>query len=259
MSQFPAVSPVSSIPPDDTEGAKPPETDTDKDGIPDVHENLFEDWMNCSTVDGRDVIIQGMDRDNAADALIAVDKDGLNATEEYCWPYPANCTEAGFARGLTGMVDEEGDRQYLDPRASDTDGDGMPDGYEAYMCARIGGFDYATLRFDCFRFDPLNASDFSEDPDEDGFDVDGWNECGDINKITGTKYNENGFTFEGFNKNGIHNVTGTKYSSYDFDVDGYDKDGFDVDDNHKMTKTKYDENGYDVNGLDKDGNINPAK
>ena len=96
MSQFPAVSPVSSIHPDDTEGAKPPETDTDKDGIPDVHENLFEDWMNWSTSDGRDIIIQGMDRDNAADALIDVDNDGLNATEEYCWPYPANCTEAGF-------------------------------------------------------------------------------------------------------------------------------------------------------------------
>ncbi len=173
MSQFPAVSPVSSIHPDDTEGAKPPETDTDKDGIPDVHENLFEDWMNWTTIDGRDIIIQGMDRDNAADALIDVDKDGLNATEEYCWPYPANCTEAGFARGLTGVIDEEGNRQYLDPRVSDTDGDGMPDGYEAYMCARIGGFDFSNLRFDCFRFDPLNASDLYEDPDEDGFDVDG--------------------------------------------------------------------------------------
>ena len=171
MSQFPAVSPVSNIHPDDTEGAKPPETDTDKDGIPDVHENLFEEWMNWSTTDGRDVIIPGMDKDNASDALVDFDKDGLNATEEYCWPYPANCTEPGFARGLTGMIDEDGDRQYLDPRVSDTDGDGMPDGFEAYMCARIGGFDYSTLRFDCFRFDPLNSSDLTDDPDEDGFDV----------------------------------------------------------------------------------------
>ena len=171
MSQFPAVSPVSNIHPDDTEGVKPPETDTDKDGIPDVHENLFEEWMNWSTTDGRDVIIPGMDKDNASDALVDFDKDGLNATEEYCWPYPANCTEPGFARGLTGMIDEDGDRQYLDPRVSDTDGDGMPDGFEAYMCARIGGFDYSTLRFDCFRFDPLNSSDMTDDPDDDGFDV----------------------------------------------------------------------------------------
>ncbi|MCS5533592.1 MAG: thrombospondin type 3 repeat-containing protein [Candidatus Poseidoniaceae archaeon] len=171
MSQFPAVSPVSNIHPNDTEGEKPPETDTDKDGIPDVHENLFEEWMNWSTIDGRDVIIPGMDKDNAADALVDVDKDGLNATEEYCWPYPANCTEPGFARGLTGTIDEDGDRQYLDPRVSDTDGDGMPDGFEAYMCARIGGFDHSNLRFDCFRFDPLNSSDFTDDPDDDGFDV----------------------------------------------------------------------------------------
>ena len=38
MSQFPAVSSVSSIHPKVTEGEKPPSTDTDGDKIPDVHE-----------------------------------------------------------------------------------------------------------------------------------------------------------------------------------------------------------------------------
>jgi hypothetical protein len=47
----------------------------------------------------------------------------------------------------------------------------MPDGYEAYMCHRTGGFDMFTLRYVCPAFDPLNASDLTDDPDEDGFDV----------------------------------------------------------------------------------------
>ena len=171
MSQFPAVSSVSSIHPKVTEGEKPPSTDTDGDKIPDVHENLFESWMNWTTVDGRDVYMPGMDKEDASDAFVDNDRDGLNATEEYCWPYPANCTASGFPRGLTGTVNDAGERTYLDPRVSDTDGDGMPDGYEAYMCHRTGGFDIFTLRYVCPSFDPLNASDLTDDPDEDGFDV----------------------------------------------------------------------------------------
>ncbi|MBT60593.1 MAG: hypothetical protein CMA63_03440 [Euryarchaeota archaeon] len=171
MSQFPAVSPVSNLHPDTTDGSKPPSTDTDGDKIPDVHENLFEEWMNWTSVDGREVIIPGMNNDDASDALVDNDRDGLNSTEEYCWPYPANCTAPGFPRGLTGIVDSEGERSYLDPRNSDTDGDGMPDGYEVYMCERIGGYDSITLRYDCPQFNPLNASDLYDDPDEDGFDV----------------------------------------------------------------------------------------
>ena len=44
MSQFPVISPVSNIHPDDTNpDDKPFTTDTDEDGIPDVHEIIFED------------------------------------------------------------------------------------------------------------------------------------------------------------------------------------------------------------------------
>ena len=171
MSQFPAISSVSNLHPDTTDGSKPPSTDTDGDKIPDVHENLFEEWMNWSTVDGRPIVMPGMDSNNASDALVDNDRDGLNATEEFCWPYPANCTAPGFPRGLTGVVDSEGERSYLDPRMSDTDGDGMPDGYEAYMCERVGGFNIFSLKYECQNFDPLNGSDIYDDPDEDGFDV----------------------------------------------------------------------------------------
>ena len=59
MSQFPVISPVSNVHPDDTFGEKPPTTDTDGDGIPDVHENIFEDWINFSSVDGRFVTMEG--------------------------------------------------------------------------------------------------------------------------------------------------------------------------------------------------------
>jgi hypothetical protein len=171
MSQFPVISPVSNVHPDSTNQEKPPATDSDGDGIPDVHENIFVDWINFTSVDGRLVSMPGMDKDNSSDAFIDNDRDGLNATEEYCWPYPAFCTDPGFSRGLTGVVDGEGVRSYLDPRSSDTDGDGMPDGYEAYMCLRIGGFSFELQRYECDSFDPLNASDMDEDPDNDGFDV----------------------------------------------------------------------------------------
>ena len=171
MSQFPVISPVSNVHPDDTTGEKPPTTDTDGDGIPDVHENIFEDWINFSAVDGRLVTMKGLDKSDASDANFDTDRDGLNNTEEYCWPYPDNCNDPGFSRGLTGSLDENGDRIYLDPRVSDTDGDGMPDGFEAWMCARAGGFDDLSQRYVCPFFDPLNASDATDDPDEDGFDV----------------------------------------------------------------------------------------
>ena len=177
MSQFPAVSPVANVHPDDTTQEPPKNTDSDGDLIPDVHESLFEEWMNWTNVDGRDISIKGLDKNDATDAALDFDYDGLNSTEEFCWPYPANCTAPGFPRGLTGKTDEEGNRMYLDPRKADTDGDGLPDGYEAYMCDRIGGYNVIQMRYNCLRFDPLNASDLTDDPDQDGFDI---NRDGDL-------------------------------------------------------------------------------
>ena len=171
VSQLPAISNVGTTNPNLTEGERPPATDSDGDNIPDVHENLFSDWINFSSPDNRAVAMKGMDRDDASDAYIDIDLDGLNATEEYCWPYPAECVDPGFTRGLTGVINESGERWYLDPRIADTDGDGMPDGFEAHMCEKLGGFDTDEQRYVCEMFDPLNASDADLDPDDDGFDV----------------------------------------------------------------------------------------
>ena len=171
VSQLPAISNVGTTDPNLTEGDRPPATDSDGDKIPDVHENLFSEWINFSSPDNRPVFMKGLDKDDASDAYIDIDIDGLNATEEYCWPYPAECVEPGFTRGLTGVINESGERWYLDPRVSDTDGDGMPDGFEAHMCEKMGGFDNDEKRYVCEMFDPLNASDADLDPDEDGFDV----------------------------------------------------------------------------------------
>ena len=171
MSQFPTISPVSNTRPDDTDSSLIPfNTDSDDDGIPDVHEFLFSDNLSFSAVDGRLVTMNGLNS-SSPDADEDTDRDGLNNTEEYCWPYPDNCNDPGFSRGLTGELDENSERMYLDPRRSDTDGDGMPDGFEVWMCARAGGFDEISQRYFCPYFDPLNASDASEDPDGDGFDV----------------------------------------------------------------------------------------
>ena len=50
MSQMPAVSQVENIFPGATDGEGPPVTDTDGDGIPDVHENLFSAWLNAQSI-----------------------------------------------------------------------------------------------------------------------------------------------------------------------------------------------------------------
>ena len=80
-----------------------------------------------------------------------------------------------------------------------------------------------------------------------------------IHKVTGTKYDWDGydrygihtnihyvnamnkeFGDRGFNKDGIHIGTDTL-----FNLDGFDKNGYD--------KNGYDKNGFNVNGYDKDG------
>ena len=84
MSQFPTISPVSNVHPDDTTGQGPKPTDTDGDGIPDVHEIIFEEWVNFSAVDGR----------FGSQALIVIKKSVEIRTCEApaCYNYPAGGT-----------------------------------------------------------------------------------------------------------------------------------------------------------------------
>ena len=171
VSQLPAISNVGTTDPNLTNKEEPPLQDNDGDKIPDVYEVIFSDWINFTSPDNRSVIMKGMDKDDSSDAPLDRDIDGMNATEEYCWPYPANCTDPSFPKGRTGVVNESGERWYLDPRVADTDGDGLPDGFEAHMCEKLGGYNQLDYIFECEHFNPLNASDAIYDPDEDGFDV----------------------------------------------------------------------------------------
>ena len=85
-----------------------------------------------------------------------------------------------------------------------------------------------------------------------------------IHKVTGTKYDEYGWTADGFNRSGYDREGFSRkgYNRYYFDrygrrgIDrnGYDKSGFSTfDKRHKITGTKYDEQGYDWQGCNKNG------
>ena len=170
VSQLPAISNVSTTDPNLATGDEIPQIDTDDDKIPDQHEERYSEDVVFFSTDNRLVFMDGLDK-LEPDSEFDKDIDGLTALEEYCWPYPAECVESGFVRGQTGNLNESGERWYLDPRVADTDGDGMPDGFEAHMCEKLGGYDMEEKKFVCESFDPLNASDADIDLDEDGFDV----------------------------------------------------------------------------------------
>ena len=126
---------------------------------------------------------------NGTDNMSDHDRDGAVALLEYCWPYTLDkCFSDRLS--LTGKPPEltqSGNREYLDPTKADTDGDGLPDGYEIHMCTEGGlGYLNATNAWTCLWFDPLDPSDRVEDIDRcddfsfgcgDGFDV---NRDGDI-------------------------------------------------------------------------------
>ena len=79
-------SPVDSVHPDDTTGEGPPVTDTDKDTIPDLHEQMYSVERNI-TLDDVVYTISGLDYQNASDNESDFDNDGLTSLEESCWPY----------------------------------------------------------------------------------------------------------------------------------------------------------------------------
>ena len=101
----------------------PSDWDTDGDGMPDGFEYCYGDLLNPS---------------NATDAYGDPDDDGLNNVEEY---------EVAYTWGPSN---------FTDPEDSDTDNDGMPDGWE-YLSG----------------IHPNDGSNADDDPDFDGYDSDG--------------------------------------------------------------------------------------
>ena len=185
VSQTRPQAPVSSVDPPDVPGSGPMAVDQDEDLIPDIHEVIFSESRHIDTPFGV-VVVEGLDPMNGSDNITDFDRDGASALMEYCWPWTLETcfTERLSLTGKSPDETESGFREYLDPRESDTDGDGLPDGYEIYMCTE-GGAGYqnpATSEWTCLYFDPLDDSDAIEDADlcieqasewgcGDGFDV----------------------------------------------------------------------------------------
>ena len=185
VSQTRPQAPVSSVDPPDVPGSGPMAVDQDEDLIPDIHEVIFSESRHIDTPFGV-VVVEGLDPMNGSDNITDFDRDGASALMEYCWPWTLETcfTERLSLTGKSPDETESGFREYLDPRESDTDGDGLPDGFEIYMCTE-GGAGYqnpATSEWTCLYFDPLDDSDAIEDADlcieqasewgcGDGFDV----------------------------------------------------------------------------------------
>ena len=182
VSQTRPQSSVSSTDPITADRGGPPVTDEDGDRIPDLHESIFGDVRLIEDSIGI-VSVNGLDPMNATDNMSDHDNDGASALLEFCWPYTLDtCFDRLSLTGKPPQFTESGLREYLDPRVADTDGDGLPDGYEIYMCTEGGlGYQNATNAWQCLWFDPLDPSDSIEDIDKcddysfgcgDGFDVD---------------------------------------------------------------------------------------
>ena len=101
----------------------PGDWDTDGDGMPDGFEYCYNDLLNPS---------------NSTDAYGDNDDDGLNNVEEF---------EVSYIWG---------ESNFTSPLDSDTDNDGMPDGWE-YLSG----------------IHPADGSNADDDPDYDGYDIDG--------------------------------------------------------------------------------------
>ena len=101
----------------------PGDWDTDGDGMPDGFEYCYNNLLNPS---------------NSTDAYGDNDDDGLNNVEEF---------EVSYIWG---------ESNFTSPLDSDTDNDGMPDGWE-YLSG----------------IHPADGSNADDDPDYDGYDIDG--------------------------------------------------------------------------------------
>ena len=135
VSQTRPQSPVDSTNPTDAGGGAPPATDVDEDRIPDQYESIYGENVIFEDPFGNFEVL-GLDMNNGTDNMSDHDRDGAVALLEYCWPYTLDkCfTDRLSLTGKPPELTQSGNREYLDPTKADTDGDGLPDGYEIHMC-----------------------------------------------------------------------------------------------------------------------------
>ncbi|DAC48723.1 MAG TPA: hypothetical protein D7H87_07615, partial [Candidatus Poseidoniales archaeon] len=142
-------------------GTDPTVMDTDGDGMPDGWEIEHRRWVGTSFNGGNN---WSLDPTRADDAAWDADQDGLANLCEYQWSL---VREAGLNGDLFEDFGETAESvatwSIPDPNLIDSDGDTLPDGWEA-----DGQCTWSPLRVGV---NPLNGSDLFENPDGDGYDV----------------------------------------------------------------------------------------
>ena len=142
-------------------GTDPTNHDSDGDGMPDGWEIENRRWVGSSFTGGNN---WSLDPNRPEDATWDADGDGLQNLCEYQWSqlkYEAMAGSLLESLGENTTFAENWTES--DPNNVDSDGDTLPDGWEAaYSCSwnpgRAG-------------INPLNGSDALNNPDNDGFDI----------------------------------------------------------------------------------------
>jgi len=176
----------------------PTSNDTDMDGLPDGWEIEHRRWIGNEFTGGNN---WSLDPTRPDDANWDADNDGLSNLCEYQWSTIKKLALLdGYLISHGDSADSAQDWFDLDPNNRDSDGDTLPDGWEArYSCdwlpAEAG-------------INPMNGSDYLNNPDNDGFDInfDGVLEGGELLNnyleyhLKDIRFDEEGQTFpEGLN------------------------------------------------------------
>ncbi len=129
----------------------PGDYDTDGDGMPDGFEFCFSDLRDHPNGDAPSAAGQVLSPSNASDGYGDWDRDELNNIEEHA-------VSAWF-----------GTTNFTNPWLSDSDADGMPDGWEANQVTGPNHPQGEGLHL----LNPRDSSNGNDDPDMDGYDIDG--------------------------------------------------------------------------------------